>query len=309
MRLFIACFCFVFFSFNVASQQIGKENYVELQKFEIDLQIFADSIINSKDWITRFKADGELIKGLVTCLKVPYSFNYKFDSVRISKLYAPDSSFRIFTWQVMKDYSFYRQRGAIQMKTKDGSLKLFPLFDISDFTNYPNDSIRDANRWIGAIYYNIIAKTYNNKTYYTLLGRDDNNERTNKKWIDILTFDEKGKPQFGRNCFIYPNDGIKPPQPCYRFCLEFRKNAGVKLQYDEKLDEIIFDHLISENNNVEIKSSLIPYGDYEGFKWQNGKWYYTAQPFENIETKEGSQTFPKPFLEIEEKKKKERKRF
>jgi hypothetical protein len=308
MRLFIACFCVLIFTFNVAAQQISKENYTELQKFETDLQSFTDSIINSKEWFSRFKADRELIKGLVTCLKVPYSFNYKFDSVRISKLYAPDSSFRIFTWQVEKDFSFYRQRGAIQMKTKDGSLKLFPLFDVSDFTKYPNDSVRDATRWIGAIYYNIIAKTYNNKTYYTLLGRDDNNERTNKKWIDILVFDERGNPQFGRNCFVYPNDGIKPPQPCYRFCLEFRKNAGVKLQYDEKLDEIIFDRLISENNNVEIKASLIPYGEYEAFKWQNGKWYFTNQPYENVEIKDGSQSLPKPFFEVEKEKKKIKKK-
>ena len=244
---------------------------------------------------------------MVTALKKPNSFYYPFDSVRISKLYAPDSSFRIFTWQVTKDLTFYRQRGAIQMKTSDGSLKLFPLFDVSDFTKAPNDSVRETTKWIGAIYYQIILKTYNNKKYYTMLGRDDNNERTNKKWIDILTFDEAGKPQFGRNCFIYPNDGVKPPQPCYRFCLEFRKNAGVTLKYDEKLDEILMDHLISENNDLETKSTLIPYGDYEGFRWQNGKWYFTAQPYDAVEIDDKPKTFPMPFLEKETKKKRRNK--
>ncbi|MFY7963865.1 MAG: hypothetical protein ACOVO1_03115 [Chitinophagaceae bacterium] len=271
---------------------------------EDTLKIASDSIINSENWMERFENDAHLIKGLVGALKIPYSFNYRFDSVRISKLYAPDSSFRIFTWQVSKDLTFYRQRGAIQMRTTDGSLKLYPLFDVSDFTNAPNDSVRDATRWIGAIYYSIILKTYNNKKYYTLLGRDDNNERTNKKWIDILTFDDAGRPQFGRNCFVYPNDGIKPPQPCYRFCLEFRKNAGVTLRYDEKFDEIIFDHLISENNDVATKSTLIPYGDYEAFRWQNGKWYFNAQPFDVLEIDDKPKTFPKPFLEKTNKKRK-----
>ena len=307
MRCIIISFGFFIVTLGAFSQSISKENYKQLQKLEIDLKMFSDSIINSNDVSERFSSDANLIKGLVTALKVPYSFSYKFDSVRISKLYAPDSSFRIISWQVAKDLTLYRQQAAIQMKTKDGSLKLFPLFDCSDFTTAPNDSVRDAQHWIGAIYYTIIAKTYNNKTYYTLLGRDDNNERTNKKWIDILTFDEAGKPQFGRNCFVYPNDGIKPPQPCYRFCLEFRKNAGVKLQYDEKLDEIIFDRLISESNDLRTKSTLIPYGEYEGFKWQNGKWYYTAQPFDAVEIKEeNKQTFPKPFLEKIEKKNKKR---
>ena len=296
--------------FNTASytfsQKIKSSDLRQLKAIEDSLKVSADSIINSNDWGQRFKSDAELIKNLVTALKIPNSFYYNFDSVRISRLYAPDSSFKIFSWQVTKDLTFYRQRGAIQMKTNDGSLKLIPLFDISDFTNAPNDSVREANRWIGAIYYQIILKTYNNKKYYTLLGRDDNNERTNKKWIDILTFDEAGKPQFGRNCFIYPNDGMKPPQPCYRFCLEFRKNAGVTLKYDEKLDEILMDHLISENNDPDTKSSLIPYGDYEGFRWQNGKWYYTAQPYDAVPIDDKPKTFPMPFLEKAEKKKKNR---
>lgn len=296
MRLII---CFLLFSFSTScfSQKISEENFKLIEKKEQNLKRFSDSIINSKEWVQRFTSDAELIKTLVSALKIPFSFNYKFDSVNISKLYAPDSSFRIFTWQVMKDFTFYRQRGAIQIKTIDGSLKLFPLFDVSDFTESPTDSVRDASRWIGAIYYSIILKTHNNKKYYTLLGRDDNNERTNKKWIDILTFDEAGKPQFGRNCFIHPNDGIKPPQGSYRFCLEFRKNAGVTLKYDTKLDVIIFDHLISENNDLNTKSTLIPYGDYEGFKWINGKWNYTAQPYDAVEIKANPQTYPKPLFD------------
>ena len=304
MRLLSILLLFQCLFINANAQHISNGDLKQLKAIEDSLKSRTDSIINSQDWFQRFESDAQLTRGLVKALRLPYSFNYKFDSLRISKLYAPDSSFRIFTWQVSKDLTFYRQRGAIQMKTTDGSLKLFPLFDVSDFTKAPNDSVRDATKWIGAIYYQIIAKTFNNKKYYTLLGRDDNNERTNKKWIDILTFDETGKPQFGRNCFIYPNDGIKPPQPCYRFCLEFRKDAGVTLKYDSKLDEIIFDHLISENNDPATKSTLIPYGDYEGFRWQNGKWYFNAQPYDAIEMKEENiQTFPKPLLEKKEKKK------
>jgi hypothetical protein len=306
MRLLIVCFSLLIISFSSFSQKISTENLSELKLIEQNMKENSDSIINAKEWLQRFKNNERLIKTLVTSLKVPYSFSYKFDSVRISKLYAPDSSFRIFTWQVAQNETSYSQFGAIQMNTKDGNLKLFPLFDISDFTNHPNDSTREASRWIGAIYYQIITKTYNNKTYYTLLGRDDNNERTNKKWIDILTFNELGKPLFGRNSFVYPNDGIKPLQPCYRFNLEFRKNAGVVLRYDDKLDEIIFDKLISENNDLATKSSLIPYGDYEGFRWQNGKWYFTAKPLESIEIKEEDRinTLPKGFLEKKKRKNK-----
>ena len=303
---FLLIFLFLIITSTLSySQKISNENLTELKIVEQNLKIYTDSIINAKEWLPRFKANERFIKTLVTCLKVPFSYNYKFDSLKISKLYAPDSTFRIFTWQVAQTQSMYSQFGAIQMNTKDGSLKLFPLFDVSYFTNYPTDSLRETNRWIGAIYYQIIANNYNNKTSYTLLGRDDNNERTNKKWIDILTFDKDGNPQFGSNSFIYPNDGIKPLQPCYRFCLEFRKNAGVTLKYDEKLNTIIFDKLISEGNDVATKSTLIPYGEYEGFRWQNGKWYYTAKPLEQEEIIEETKpnTIPKGFLDKKDKKK------
>jgi hypothetical protein len=45
------------------------------------------------------------------------------------------------------------------MKTTDGSLKLFPLFDMSEFTNRPTDSLRTNQNWIGALYYGIVKKS------------------------------------------------------------------------------------------------------------------------------------------------------
>ena len=96
---------------------------------------------------------------LVRSLKIPNSFYFPFDSLQtISKLYAPDSSFRIFTWQIKKDVYVFIQRGAIQMRTADGSLKLIPLHDVSMFTKKPEDSVRGANNWIGAIYYESFRK-------------------------------------------------------------------------------------------------------------------------------------------------------
>ena len=297
MRYFLLLLFFLISSNFLNAQRISVEDLKELQKIELTLKTNSDSIINASNWIQRFNSDADITKGLVSALRIKNSFFYPFDSVYISTLYAPDSSFRIFTWQVMKDLTFYRQRGAIQMRTTDGSLKLFPLFDVSDFTNNPTDSVREINKWIGAVYYKIVLKTFNNKNYYTLLGTDENDEKTNKKWMDILTFDNVGNPQFGKQIFVYPNDGIKPKQPCYRFCLEFRKNGGARIRYDEKLDVIIFDHLISEGNDIQTKSTLIPYGDYEGFRWINGKWVFTSQPFESLEFPEKINTFPKPFFD------------
>ena len=79
---------------------------------------FAFDIVNAPEAGQRFRADSFFIRMLVRSLKIPNSFYFPFDSLQtISKLYAPDSSFRIFTWQVKKDVYVFMQRGAIQMRT------------------------------------------------------------------------------------------------------------------------------------------------------------------------------------------------
>lgn len=279
---------------TVLTQPITKADYGVLQKMEKELQQSSRQMIFEEDASKRFMADSIFIRTLVKALKVSYSFNYPFDSiVTVSKLYAPDSSFRIFTWQFQKDESKFRQRGAIQMYTEDGSLKLFPLIDMSDFTNKPTDSLRSINNWIGAIYYNILLKEHNSKKYYTLFGFDDNSLSTTKKWIDILTFDEKGNPQFGNNMFVYKNDVLKPQQPAYRFCLEYKKDGRARLNYDAELDLIVFDHLISESNEPQKAFTLVPDGDYEAFRWLNGQWIHVDKLFtEKLE--DGQAPIPHP---------------
>ncbi len=260
---------------QVSAQKISKSNYLQIQKAEANIKEFGKAMITEDEWFDRFRADSAFTRGFVQALKTPNSFYYPFDSLQtISKLYAPDSSFRIFTWQVVRDFEYNRQRGAIQMHTDDGSLKLIPLFDYSDFTKAPNDSIRDNQHWIGAIYYKILLNTFNDKKIYTLLGYDDNSARSNKKWIEILTFSADGKPQFGGKYFQYQVDSIKPAQPAYRFSLEYKKEAKARLNYDDDAQMIIFDHLSSENNETQNKYTLIPDGTYEAFKWNNGKWQH-----------------------------------
>ncbi len=260
------------------AQKISKENIKQLKQAESSIQKYADEMIDGHEWEDRITADSFFIRGFVQALKTNNSFYYAFDSLlTISKLYAPDTSFRIFTWQVMRDFTFYRQRGAIQMRTADGSLKLFPLFDFSDFTSKPNDSTRDNSHWIGAIYYKVLLNTFNEKKYYTLLGYDDNNARTKKKWIEVLTFNNEGKPQFGGRYFQYQNDSIKPAQPAFRFDIEYKKEAVARLNYDEEQQLIVFDHLISESNEQINKHTLVPDGSYEAFRWGNGKWVHVPK--------------------------------
>ncbi len=262
------------FIYSISNAQTVANKKI-LQTAEQSLSKYAFDIVNAEEIIDRLRADSFFTRNLVQALKTPYSFNYAFDSLKtISRLYAPDSSFRIITWQLMKDFTYYRYKGAIQLKTPDGSLKLIPLYDGADFTERPIDSVRTNENWIGALYYNIVLKKFNNKNYYTLIGYDENDARSTKKWLEVLTFDNNNKPLFGGRFFSYPNDPVKPPQPAYRFCLEFKKEANAKLNYDAEIDRIVFAKLVSETGEISKKHTLVPYGTIEGFRWELGKWIY-----------------------------------
>jgi len=268
------------------AQHLSSTNKKILDKKEDSLKNAADSMVNGIAPAKRFRSDSILVRTLVRALQINNSFYYPFDSLlAVSKLYPPDSSFRIFTWQLKKDEYMYIQKGAIQMRTPAGELKLIPLFDASMFTAKPLDSVRTRSTWIGAIYYKIIQKSFNNKKYYTLLGFDDFSVSSNRKWMEVLSFNEKGEPVFGGPFISFKEDTVKRAT-LQRFNIEYKKDARTTFNYNPELDMIIYDHLISETDEPEKKDTYIPDGDFEGFKWKNGQWVHVDKVF-NFSLKEG----------------------
>ncbi|HEX4849248.1 MAG TPA: hypothetical protein VFV08_00510, partial [Puia sp.] len=266
------------------SQSLSADERKTFKMEEDSLRQNAYNIVFADYAAQRLRSDSTFVRRLVRALKMRNSFYYPFDSLQtISRLYAPDSIFRIFTWQLKKDEYTYLQRGAIQMKTPDGSLKLIGLHDISMFTSKPVDSVRSANNWIGAIYYRIILKTFNGKKYYTLLGFDDYSISSNKKWMEVLTFDQAGEPVFGGPYFSFKDDSAKKAKyQGARFNIEYKKEAVTTLNYDPEMDMIVFDELISESEEANRKETYVPDGEFEGFKWVDGQWLHIPKIFNYV---------------------------
>jgi hypothetical protein len=268
-----------FISAAAEAQKITPADLKILHKKEDSLKALAKNLIVDSLTAGRMRNDSQFVRTLVRTLQVKNSFYYPLDSViGISKLYAPDSAFRIFTWSLSFDDYYSRQRGAIQYRTPDGSLKLIPLSDFSEFTQRPLDSVRTRSNWIGAVYYNIIKTHYNGKNYYTLFGIDDHSVRSNKKWIDVLTFDQNNQPVFGGPLFSYEKDSVKKPVQ-YRFAIEYKKDAGALVNFIDEEGLILVDHLISETDEPDKPYTFIPDGDYEGFKWEKGQWVHVDKVF------------------------------
>ena len=285
---------FLFFCNISFSQKISSTDLKILRKKEDSLKLLSSQIVGGITAADRLNADSIFTKMLVRALKITNSFYYPFDSlVSISRLVPSDSSFKIFTWQMNVNDEITRQHGAIQLKTKDGSLKLFPLIDKSDNTKDIIDTVGNNFGWIGAVYYQLIEKQASGKNYYTLLGYDENNMSSNKKIVEVLTFDNDS-PVFGGKYFspvneIFANAGS-------RFILEYKKNAGPRLTYDKDQGMIIYEHLISETNEPQKRYTYIPDGDYEGLQWKDGKWIHIEKVFTQ-KLKEGQEPLPNPLLD------------
>lgn len=270
----------------------------QLQLKEDSLKRLAKQLIVDSLTAGRMRNDSLFIRTLVRSLQVKNSFYYPFDSVQgISKVYAPDSAFRIFTWSLSFDDYYSRQRGAIQLPTADGSLKLIPLRDNSEFTANPMDSVRNKDQWIGAVYYNIVVNKHNGKKIYTLFGFDDASVRTNKKWIETLAFDDRMQPQFGVVPFSFEGDSVKRA-PQRRYSIEYKKEASSLVNFVPEEDMILVDHLISETDEYDKPYTLIPDGDYEGFKWQNGRWVHIDKVF-NFKLQDGEAPVPDPLRDAQ----------
>lgn len=283
-----------FFS-NIQSQSILASDVELLKKKQDSLSAIGINMVESIEAGDRFRADSLFTRLLVRSLKTPNSFYFSFDSIQtISKIYAPDSSFRIFTWQVSKDENTHRRHGAIQMRTNNGNLKLYPLVDRSFIIENQQDTITNNEWWIGSIYYKIIKKEFQGKPFYTLLGYDENSIRSTKKRVEVLQFNESGTPVFGGNYFNFQKDSI-PRKNQARFWIEYKKNANARILFDEELDMIIFDNLISESNEPLKKFTLIPDGDYQGFKWINGQWQHINKVF-TFKLEDGQAPVEKPIL-------------
>ncbi|MXV52077.1 hypothetical protein GS399_13950 [Pedobacter sp. HMF7647] len=266
LLLLVLSFC----SVCSVAQHAGAYGANKFKVYEDSLSEIGSHLINDQSVPERINASYTFAKTLVRALKIPRSFNYRFDSLKtIAVRYSPDQRFRIFSWHVMYDDGSYRYYGAIQMNNPDGKLHLFGLVDYSQAIKNPADTVTSNDRWYGAQYYSIIPVTYNVRTpYYILLGWKGNNVKSTKKVIETLYFKDD-KPVFGMSVF----DGNKGVSSNKRIIFEYSRQASMLLNYDTKTGMIVFDHLAAPDAKMVGNPELYgPDMSYDGYKLVGGRW-------------------------------------
>lgn len=295
----IAITAVLFFTLNVSAQPkaaLSQEDLAKLKLSEDTLGILGYAVVNDSLETNRFGACHAMIPALVRALKTPNSFHYKFDRLKnISIQYPQDSSFRIFTWQLYVDKDDYRYYGAIQMNTSD--LKLYPLSDRSYNVTDVEKELLSADKWYGAVYYNLKETNNKNGKYYLLFGFDGYSFFNKRKVVDVLTFGKDGKPVFGAPVFVQEEKG-KPTQTKNRLFLEYSAASSVRLNYDEALEMLVFDHLIPMAGQHGEGMVNVPDGSYEAYKLEKGLWKYQSMVLHAIMDEAPR---PSPILDTQEK--------
>ncbi|MDX1939962.1 MAG: hypothetical protein SFU99_05375 [Saprospiraceae bacterium] len=296
-KLFVLILC-LGFSVSLAAQppkNITEENRQTIHTWEDTLAVLSYAVINDSMPDYRFAACRNMIPTLVKALKIENSFQYPFERLKtVSIQYPQDSSFRIFTWQLYVDKNEYRYYGAIQMNTPE--LKLYPLIDRSALVTNVEQSELAPDNWYGSLYYNIKECKGQNGKYYLLFGFDGFEFFNKRKIVDVLTFKD-GKPVFGAPVFVHQEKG-KSTITKKRLLLEYSAESSVRLNYDEALELLIFDHLIPMEGSNGQGPVMVPDGSYEGYVFDKGLWKYQTMVLHEI-----MEEAPRPYPVLDEREK------
>jgi hypothetical protein len=211
----------------------------------------------------------------------------------MSKMTSPDKMFRIYNWNLPATHgsNLYFCLLQIPQKSTKNTFRIFELIDRSDSIPDPETSTLDTGCWYGALYYKVISEKTDNGMIYTLLGWEGKNPTEMQKIIEILYFDEKNIPHFGKRIFNKYKEGTNK-----RVIFKYSPVATMVLRYDEqfiskgkkwnssgrtfeekssKASMIVCDRLVTVGSTEGKEQMLIPAGDvYDGFIFENNKWNF-----------------------------------
>ncbi|MCD6367214.1 MAG: hypothetical protein J7L46_06725 [Bacteroidales bacterium] len=259
----------LFFSLMAFAQDLT------IAEAEDSLQFYFDQLFQS-DGTRYLKNDSEkmiLNRQISDLLQVTLndesSQNYNFDKLnKLAKLFSNDNSVRIFTWDTQWKNHTHSYYGLIQYYNKKKKrLMIFPLIDKSDSINNLLKATLKSDNWYGALYYQMIPVKTGGRTYYTLIGFDQNNLLVSKKLIDVLYFTGAGKPRFGKRLFVLDK------QKQNRVIFEYSAKIVMMMRYAPQYKMIVADHLAPNNPSYRgIYQFYGPDSNYIGFKFEKGKW-------------------------------------
>lgn len=196
---------------------------------------------------------------------------HKFGNLKnLGQVESPDLKLKIINWNlVLRDGSNKYFLYIIRKGEKKGSEnKVFTLR--GENKSRPPDSLGTFNQsnWYGALYYSIQPFRHGKENCYLLLGIDFGKDMITRKLIDILTFDEKGDPMFGKECFL--RDGKLKS----RHVIEYSSDGLISLRLESR-KLVVFDRVSPYSSGHTSASLFMGAGLlFDGYRLKRGLWNY-----------------------------------
>ncbi|MEA1887804.1 MAG: hypothetical protein U9N72_11410 [Bacteroidota bacterium] len=174
-----------------------------------------------------------------------------------------DSIIKIFTWNIPVSGGNNVFNCIIYNSLSDKNILLKGEKGLADLET---DAVIHSNDWYGSLYYDIQAVGNEEEMTYILLGFDPDNIYMNAKVIEILHFDEEGKPVFGKKIFSTKNRILT------RMIFKYSPLATMMLKVDPERSMIIFDHLSPSSPQFEGQYTYYgPDFSYDALEIKDGK--------------------------------------
>ncbi|MDA3910662.1 MAG: hypothetical protein PF448_04805 [Bacteroidales bacterium] len=261
----------IIFLFSLSGILSAQQNDNFLDDFqEIDaLLTNAASYYKDED---KLEVNQEVKTLLKSVLESPNSFDAPVDSLkRISVLKSPDGNLRLFTWNLLFDDLTHTCYGFIQYQAEKDKLLLYELKDFYILRDSMERKYSSHAEWYGAIYYDIIQKTDNKSTVYTLLGWRGRNALTQQKIVETLEFDRHNLPNFGKKRMRIGRS--RKLRAVYTYSIK----TQMILRFNEKQDIIVLDHLSPSDPKLEGYFEYYgPDYSYDAFEFDKGFWYFVS---------------------------------
>lgn len=274
----------------------------------------------------RYNANELAVQLFSQALQTEGSFKFQWNlGDYVSVLTSTDKKLRIITWPVVSDQGEYECFGFVQVyDEKEGDYVVYPLTDVSEEAINIEESLFSPDRWLGAVYQQLVTTTHEGKTYYTLLGWTGRNHLIQRKVIEPICFrGTSSKPQFGQALF-------RKEKTLRRIVLDYSSNAMVNLNYseqftrtvtskrvktgsgkktrtisvqetnDEKGPMIIFDQIEPQIPGMEgLFQYYVPSGVEMAYVWINGRWELRDNAQGRVQNERLNQDFNNPHLKSE----------
>lgn len=260
----------------------------------VDLVELEDSIAKCHSLLSKSHIDPEkdslsnqMRTLLISALNDPAAFDYPFSKFNFSTVKSADNRIRLINWNTPYEDGTHRYQCFVLVREKKKeSFWWKELTDSMKESEKMENKFFTDEKWLGALYYEIIPMDKKNKDTYTLLGWDGKDRLTTRKVIEVMTISGK-KIKFGAGIFK-GDDGTKK-----RVIMEYSDEVSSSVRYFPKKKCIIVDHLSPKNPNMTgIFADYGPDGSYDMYTLVKGKW----EKSDNVDVRQFTEDDNKPFM-------------